>query len=71
MMRINELLDELHQLTRREKWQVIQNLMIDLAQEEEIRLFEAHEYEIWSPYDSVSAANTLLGMLADEQSEHD
>ena len=68
MMRINELLDELHQLTRREKWQVIQNLMNDLAQEEQIRLFEAQEYEIWSPYDSASAANTLLGMMKDLKS---
>ncbi len=66
MMNINELIEELGHLKRHEKWQVIQKLMNDLAQEEQTPILLATEYDVWSPYDSATAANQLQKLLDDE-----
>lgn len=61
-----ELLDELQKLDRAEKLEVISILAGELSLEENRRLRAGMTYEVWSPFDSSQAANTLLKML-----EHD
>jgi hypothetical protein len=56
----NELLQELHQLSRSEKLRVVQMLVNELAEEE---ILTASDYEVWSPYDSAGAATILTEML--------
>jgi hypothetical protein len=67
----NELLKQLHELDRFDKLHVIQLLAKDLSQEEGSQFVEGTHYEIWSPYDSAEAANTLLQMLEDDKSSHE
>jgi len=63
----NELLQELHQLSRSEKLRIVQMLVNELAEEE---LLTRTEYEVWSPYDSAGAAAILTEMLKqDRQSD--
>ncbi len=59
------LLKELQNLNRAEKWEVIQVLMTDLADEEKTILHHGNVYEIWSPFDAPQAAATLSQMVAD------
>ncbi|MEQ8959969.1 MAG: hypothetical protein RLP02_18920 [Coleofasciculus sp. C2-GNP5-27] len=59
-----ELLAQLRQLSRAEKFQVMQFLMIELAKEEEIKPLNANTvYRTWSPYDYDDAAQKLLSLL--------
>jgi hypothetical protein len=63
----DQLLDELRQLSLPEKLRVVQLLVNDLAATTEGNLTLNHrQYEVWSPYDSASAAEALLQMLDDE-----
>jgi hypothetical protein len=68
----DKLLDELRQLSPPEKLRVVQILVNDLAAEaaNDLSLFGTH-YEVWSPYDSPGAAETLLKMLDDERQTPD
>jgi hypothetical protein len=59
----NELMDELQNLSRADKLRVVQMLVNDLATDETALLMAHTEYEIWSPYDSASAAKALMQML--------
>lgn len=61
-----KLFDELQKLDRAEKLEVISILAGELSLEENTWLGAGMTYEIWSPFDSSQAANTLLKML-----EHD
>lgn len=61
------LLTELQNLSRADKWQIVQTLMNDLANEELLLLKAGSEYEIWSPFDAPQAAGLLEKMLTDEQ----
>lgn len=56
----NELLQELHQLSRSEKLRIVQMLVNELAEEE---LLTGSGYDVWSPYDSPGAAAILSEML--------
>jgi hypothetical protein len=59
-----ELLPTLHALSRADKLRVIQHLVVDLAQEEGIPLFEAGaSYPIWTPFEANDAGAALLNML--------
>lgn len=69
-----QLLQELHQLNRTEKFRVVQLLVTELAKEEtsvESLLQPGMEYEIWSPFDAYEAAETLQAMLDEHKREHD
>ncbi len=66
----NELLEKLHQLNRADKLQVIQILAGELAAEEAAFFTSGATYEVWSPYDAPEAAETLLKMLEEDQSQN-
>jgi hypothetical protein len=68
----DEVMDELHKLSRADKLRVVQFLVNDLAAGEENLLTTNSHYEVWSPYDSAEAAATLMQMLEeDQQSNND
>ena len=65
-MQIDQLLDELHKLSRVDKLRVVQSLVNDLAEEEAYFKSGAH-YEVWSPFDAAGAAETLGKMLEEDK----
>ena len=66
-MNAEELFAELHKLNRIDKLRAMEVLVLDLAAEEQAQLIPGKEYEIWSPYDSAGAAETLMKMLDEEK----
>ncbi len=68
----NKLLDELRQLSPAEKLRIVQLLVNDLAAkaDDDPILTEKH-YEVWSPYDSPGAAETLMKLLEEDQKNPD
>jgi ADP-ribose pyrophosphatase YjhB (NUDIX family) len=63
-----ELLAQVGQLSRDEKFQMVQFLMAELAKEEELKpLDNSAAYRLWSPYDPADAARKLMSLL--EQKE--
>ena len=66
----NELLEELQKLNRTDKLRVIQILAGDLASEEESYFRSDATYEVWSPFDAPAAAETLLKMLEEDQTQN-
>jgi len=69
-MTIKELLPNLQNLSRLEKFQVIHFLIGELEKEEgQMELNVNLTYEIWSPIDSFSAANTLAQLLDEQEHE--
>ena len=63
-----ELLPTLHALSRADKLRVIQHLVVELAQDEGVPLFEAGaSYPIWTPFEAYDAAASLLKMLEAER----
>jgi hypothetical protein len=70
-MNAEELFAELHKLNRIDKLRATEVLVLDLAAEEQAQLIPGKEYEIWSPYDSAGAAETLMKMLDDEKKSND
>lgn len=63
-MSLAELRSAVRALPRRDKFLLIQELMAELAQEEDVT---AIEYPVWSPYDAHDAAATLLQLLEQEK----
>lgn len=69
-----QLLRELHQLNRTEKFRVVQILVSELAKDEtpvEALLQPGAEFEIWSPFDAYEAVDTLQAMLDEHKREND
>jgi len=64
-----DLLHTLQQLPRADKLYVMQFLVSALAQEESDILKPDLAYPVWSPYDAVEAANTMLAVLKTAESE--
>ncbi len=62
-MQIAEIMPMLHQLSRADKFRVVQFLTSDLADQEGAILHPGIGYPIWSPYDSADAAATLTQYL--------
>lgn len=60
---LNEFLPSLSSLKRHEKLFLIQYLASDLAREETQLLQANMEYPVWSPYDAIGAADTLMNTL--------
>ena len=65
-----ELLPTLRTLPRADKLYLMQFLVSELAQEESDLLKPGLAYSMWSPYDAVEAADTMLTMLKVAESEH-
>jgi hypothetical protein len=66
-----DLLHTLRQLPRADKLYLMQFLVSELAQEEPDVLKPGLAYPVWSPYDAVEAADTMLAMLrAAETTDH-
>ncbi|MBL8161336.1 MAG: hypothetical protein JNJ61_05065 [Anaerolineae bacterium] len=63
------LIEELRQLNRLEKLQVIQMLVNAITEEEAI--LTGTEYEVWSPYDAPGAAAILMDMLEENRQQHE
>jgi len=63
-----QMLPTLHALSRRDKLNVMQFLLTELADEEGVDLLIANQaYPIWTPLQADSAAETLLQVLAEDK----
>ena len=63
----DQLLSELHKLTRADKLRVVQALVNDLAVEEETFFEPGVEYPIYTPYGNEAAASILFEALKDAE----
>ncbi len=64
-----ELLGTLRTLNRADKLYVMQFLISELAQQELDLLKPGMSYPVWSPYDATDAADAMLGVLKQAESE--
>ncbi|MEM9541978.1 MAG: hypothetical protein AAGA60_21085 [Cyanobacteria bacterium P01_E01_bin.42] len=63
-----ELLEQLRQLSRAEKFQMVQFLIAELAKEEAIDALDNDTtHRVWSPYNYGDAAQKLMGLLEQEK----
>lgn len=63
-MSLAELIPAIRALPPVDKLQLTQFLVVELAREEGVPLFEAgRTYEIWSPFDSFEAARDLMQLV--------
>jgi hypothetical protein len=62
-MNSEELSAELHKLNAIDKLRAMEVLVVDPATKEQAQLIPGKEYEVWSPYDSAGAAETLTKIL--------
>jgi hypothetical protein len=58
-----ELISTLRELSRSDKFYIIQILISELAQQETDLIKPNQSYPVWSPYDAVEAADTMLKVL--------
>ncbi len=59
----SELILNLRGLSRSDKFHIIQILISELAQQETDLIKPDQAYPVWSPYDAVEAADTMLQVL--------
>jgi len=59
----SELMSALRGLSRADKFYVMQLLISELAQQETDLIKPDQSYPVWSPYDAVEAADTMLKVL--------
>lgn len=59
----SELISTLRGLSRADKFYVMQVLISELAQQEIDLIKPDQSYPVWSPYDAVEAADTMLKVL--------
>ena len=59
----SELISTLRRLSRADKFYVMQVLISELAQQEMDLIKPDLSYPVWSPYDAVEAADTMLKVL--------
>jgi hypothetical protein len=63
-----ELLAQVGQLSRTEKFEMVQFLMAALAKEESLKpLDNMVAYRLWAPYDYGDAAQKLMSLLEPEE----
>lgn len=65
----SELISTLRQLNRADKFYIMQVLISELAQQETELIKPDQSYPVWSPYDAVEAANTMLNVLQAAQTQ--
>lgn len=58
-----ELISTLRELSRSDKFYIMQLLISELAQQETDLIKPNQSYPVWSPYDAVEAADTMLKAL--------
>jgi hypothetical protein len=58
-----ELISTLKNLNRSDKFQIMQILISELAEQEIDLIRSDQDYPVWSSYDAVEAANTMLKVL--------
>ncbi|MCC5668303.1 hypothetical protein LC653_31710 [Nostoc sp. CHAB 5784] len=58
-----ELISTLRELSRADKFYIMQVLISELAQQETDLIKRDQSYPVWSPYDAVEAADTMLKVL--------
>ena len=58
-----ELISTLKNLNRSDKFQIMQILISELAEQEIDLIRSDQDYPVWSPYDAIEAANTMLKVL--------
>ncbi len=58
-----ELISTLRGLNRADKFQIMQILISELAQQETDLIKPDRSYPVWSPYDAFEAADTMLKAL--------
>lgn len=67
----SELISTLRELSRADKFYIMQLLLSDLANHETDLIKPDQAYPVWSPYGADEAANTMLRVLrAAETSDH-
>lgn len=59
----SELISTLRRLNRVDQLYVMQVLISELAQQETDLIKSDQSYPVWSPYDAVEAADTMLEVL--------
>ncbi|MBV9386036.1 MAG: hypothetical protein JOZ78_06380 [Chroococcidiopsidaceae cyanobacterium CP_BM_ER_R8_30] len=59
----SELISTLRELSRADKFYVMQVLISELAQQEMDLIKPNQAYPVWSPYDATEAADTMLKVL--------
>lgn len=59
----SELISTLRELSRSDKFYMMQLLLSELAQQETDLIKPDRAYPVWSPYDAVEAADTMLKVL--------
>lgn len=59
----SELISALRELSRSDKFHIMQILISELAQQETDLIKPNQSYPVWSPYDAVEAADTMLKVL--------
>ncbi len=59
----SELISTLRELSRSDKFHIIQILISELAQQETDLIKPDQSYPVWSPYDAVEAADRMLKVL--------
>ena len=59
----SELIATLREMNRSDKFQIVQILISELAQQETDLIKPDLAYPVWSPYDAVEAADTMLKVL--------
>jgi hypothetical protein len=65
----SELILTLKELSRADKFHVMQILVSELAQQETDLIKPDLSYPVWSPYDAFKAADTMLKVLNDAKAE--
>jgi hypothetical protein len=59
----SELISTLKELSRSDKFYIMQLLISDLAQQETDLIKPEQSYPVWSPYDADEAADAMLEVL--------
>lgn len=65
----SELMTALRELSRADKFYVMQVLVSELAQQEVDLIKPNQDYPVWSPLDAVDAADTMLDVLRAAQAQ--
>ncbi len=65
-----ELISALRGLNRSDKFHIMQILISELAQQETDLIKPDQAYPVWSPYDAVEAADTMLKALQAAKSQN-
>jgi hypothetical protein len=65
----SELISTLRELSRSDKFYIMQLLISELAQQETDLIKPEQAYPIWSPYGADEAADTMLKVLQSAQAQ--